>query len=705
MSVLNSIRKRGIFLIIVIALALFSFILADLIGQGSFSREGQSSTIGKINGKDISYFEFSNRVNAVQQNSFGNFSTVQAVKQLWDATVQQTLIEEQMEKLGIDIGSQQLTSALAMQFGQNPEYQTNGQFDINKFKANIEKLRAIDPAAYQQWVFNEENIANQGRASVYLDLLGAGLGLTTAEAKELHRLNNTTFNLQYVRIPYSSVSDDEVSVSDNEIRQYINKHKSEFTSEGLRDIRYVLFEEKATEQDEEDIKSSLNELLNDHTVYNRAAGIDETVKGFRNVTNYSEYLSDYSDLTYQDTYLFKEDLPNLHADTLSKLNKGEVFGPYKEDGYWKYTKMVEKKEIPDSVKVKHIIISYTGSPTGMDIDRTRAEAEQLADSILSEVKSDNKKFADLAADFSDDPNSNQEGGDIGWITFPKGQSDDLIDFVFGNKEGSVEVIETQFGYHIALIEETRNEKEAFKLATLARSIEASDKTLGDLFNQANNFHSAAQDGDFAKEAEEKDYQVRTVKNLKALDENITGIGAHRNIVQWAFEDKTKVGDIRRFDTPQGYVVAQVTSRTSKGLAGVDEAKDRVKPILLKKKKAEKIISSISLDESLSDIAASYGTQPRTKPEVDFENPDIEGKEPKVLARAFSLEEGEISEPIAGNNAVYIIQLRSKKEAEEIGSYNGIKNRENEKTLQRASDNIFKALKEKAKIEDNRTNFY
>src|SRR5690625_411442 len=96
MSVLNSIRKRGIFLIIVIALALFSFILADLIGQGSFSREGQSSTIGKINGKDISYFEFSNRVNAVQQNSFGNFSTVQAVKQLWDATVQQTLIEEQI---------------------------------------------------------------------------------------------------------------------------------------------------------------------------------------------------------------------------------------------------------------------------------------------------------------------------------------------------------------------------------------------------------------------------------------------------------------------------------------------------------------------------------------------------------------------------------------------------------------------------------
>lgn len=704
MSVLNNIRKRGIFLIIVIAMALFSFILADLIGQGSFSSENQSN-VAKINGNEISYFEFNNRVNAVQQNSYGNLTTIQAVNQLWDATVQQTLIEEQMDKLGLDIGNQQLITALEDQFGQNPEYQTDGQFDVNKFKASLEQIRAIDPASYQQWVATEKNIAEQAKAEVYFDLLGAGLGVTTAEAKQLHQLNNTSFNLQYVRIPYSSVSDDEVSVSDSEIKKYINNHKTEFTSEGTRDVRYVLFEEKPTSEDEEEIKKSLTSLLDDHTTYNKAAGIDETVKGFRTVSDYPEYFSEYSDLPYNNHYLFKKDLPSMHADTLVNLEKGDLFGPYKEDGYWKYTKMADRKEMPDSVDVKHILISYSGLQSGVDVDRTRAEAEQLADSLLSEINSDKDIFEELAMEYSDDQNTAADGGEIGWIPYPKKEEDDLINFVFNNEEGSVEVLETEFGFHITYIAETRNAQPAFKLATLAREIEPSDKTIGDLFNKTTNFQMAAREGDFAEEAQKEDYQVRTVKNLGSLDENVTGIGTHRNIVQWAFEEKTKPGTINRFDIDQGYVVVQVTAKTSKGLASVEEARDKVKSILLKEKKANHIISNISSDESLDDIAASYGTQPRTNQEVDFEDPDLEGKEPKVLAHAFSLEKGEVSKPIIGDGGVYVLKLINKTDAPDIGSYNGIVNRQHEETLEKAADEIFKALKDEAKIEDNRIKFY
>lgn len=704
MSVLNNIRKRGIFLIIIIAMALFSFILADLIGQGSFSNENQSN-IATINGNDISYFEFNNRVNAVQQNSYGNLTTIQAVNQLWDATVQQTLIEEQMEKLGLDIGNQQLISALEMQFGQNPEYVTNGQFDINKFKASLEQIRAVDPASYQQWIQTEKNIAEQAKAEVYFDLLGAGLGVTTAEAKQLYQLNNSNFNLKYVRIPYSSVDDSEVTVSDNEIKTYINNHKSEFTSAGTRDLRYILFEEKPTAEDEEEIKNNLTSLLADHTTRNKAAGIDETVKGFKNVTDYQEYLSEYSDLPYNDHYSFKKDLPSLHADTLANLNTGDVFGPYKEDGYWKYTKMADRKEMPDSVDVKHILISYSGLQSAMDVDRTRAEAEQLADSLLSEIEADKEVFEDLAMEYSDDQNTAQEGGEIGWITYPKKEEDDLISFVFNNEEGSADVLETQFGFHVTYIAETRNEQPTFKLVTLGKEIEPSDKTIGDLFNQTTSFQIAAKDGDFEQEAQNEGYQVRTVKNLDALDESIAGIGTHRNIVQWAFEDKTNAGDINRFDIDQGYVVIQVTAKTSKGLASVEEAKDQVKPILLKEKKGEQIISNISTDESLDDIAASYGTQPRTNQEVTFENPELEGKEPKVVAHAFSLNKGEVSKPIIGDSGVYVIQLVSKTDAPDIGSYNGIINTQKEQNLQKASEDLFEALKSDAEIEDNRNNFY
>ncbi|HLS29641.1 MAG TPA: peptidylprolyl isomerase [Flavobacteriaceae bacterium] len=704
MSVLNNIRKRGIFLIIVIAMALFAFILADLIGQGSFSNETQNN-IATINGQDISYFEFNNRVNAVQQNSPQNLTTIQAVNQLWDATIQQTLIEEQMDKLGIDIGNRQLITALEMQFGGNPEYLTDGQFDVNKFRASLEQIRAIDPASYQQWIATEKNIADQAKAEVYFDLLGAGLGVTTAEAKQIYQLNNTSFNLQYVRIPYSSVSENEVTVSDSEIKKYINNHKTEFTSDGSLDIRYVLFEEKPTAQDEEEIKNSLAALLEDHTTYNKAAGIDETVKGFKNITNYQEYLSEYSDLPFNNHYLFKKDLPSLHADTLANLPVGDVFGSYKEDGYFKYTKMVDRKEMPDSVDVKHILIRYSGLQSAMDIDRTRAEAEQLADSLLSEIESNKDSFEELAIEYSDDQNTAPEGGEIGWIPYPKKEEDELISFVFNSEAGSVDILETEFGFHITYIAETRNKQPAFKLATLARAIEPSDETIGDLFNKTTNFQIAANEGDFAQEAQSEGYQVRTVKNLGPLDENITGIGSHRNIVQWAFEDKAKAGDINRFDIDQGYVVVQVTAKTSKGLASVEEARNKVKPILLKEKKAKHIISNISTDESLADIAASYGTQPRTNQEVTFENPNLEGEEPKVLAHAFSLEKGEVSDPIVGNSGVYLIKLINKKEAADIGSYNGIINREHEKTLEKASNEIFEALKSDAKIEDNRSKFY
>lgn len=703
MAVLNNIRKRGIFLIFVIAMALFAFILADLIGSGSFSQNNQN-TIASINGEDVSYDEFSNRLQMVQQNSYGNISTIQAVKQVWDATLQQKLIEEQIDKLGIDIGNAQLNSALAMQFGQSPDFQTNGQFDINKFKGYIEQLRASSPETYQQWLMNEDDIAQQAKAEVYFDLLGAGLGITSKEAKEIYKLNNTLFDLQYVRVPYSAIPDKEVEVSDSEIKAYINTHKEKFNSDGLRDIRYVLFEEKPTDEDVAGIKQELSELLKDRKVMNKAAGVEEEVKGFSNTTDYGDYLAEYSDLPYEDFYRFKKDLPKPYADTLANLSKGDMFGPYEEAGYWKYTKIADTKQIPDSVNVKHILISYSGVQSGMDVDRTHAEAEQLADSILGMAKKDTDKFADLANEYSEDPGSAEKGGDLGWITYPKGESNDLIDFMFSHDEGTIDVVESQYGFHIAYIEETRNKQKAVKLATLAKKIEASEETQNDLFNQATTFQMDAKDGDFADAANKDSYKVRTVKKLKSLDENISGLDANRGIVQWAFDKETKTGDVTRFDTDKGYVVAQLTAKTSKGLQSVEEARDEIEPILKKEKKGEKIASSLSGDD-MNEMASTYGTQTRTKKDVDFENPDIEGQESAVIAAAFSLDNGEVSKPIKGKSAVYVIKLLKKQEPEDIGSYNGIITRENEKSLQDASKALIKALKDKAEIEDNRSNFY
>lgn len=702
MAILNNIRKRGIFLIIVIALALFSFILADLIREGGFSQRN-ANTLGVINGDKISHTEFSNRLQNAQQNAPEDYTTVQAVNQVWDAMIEQALIEEQIEKLGIEAGSEQIKTTLAQQFGQNPEFLTNGQFDVNKLKGYINQLRATSPEAYQQWLANEEQMVEQAKIGIYFDLLGAGLGVTKTDAKELYKINNQSFDLEYTRIPYSSLDDEEFEVTDDEIKEYINKHKEEFKSKGARDIRYVFFEEKASSDDEDAIKEELNKLLEDHTTYNKAADMEETIDGFKNTEDYSAYLSEHSDLPYEDYYHFKKDLPEAYADTLFSLKKGEGFGPYKDDGYWKYSKLVDERETPDSVKVKHILIAHQDVQGGEDLDRTKEEAKQIADSLLTIVKDDSGKFSELATENSDDQSSGQNGGEIGWLTPQNEETNPFFEFAFENEPESSEVVETEFGYHVAYIEDVKNKQKTIKLATLGLEIEPSDQTLNDLFNDASKFQIAAKEGDFSDEAKSKSYEVRTVKNLEPMDENISGIGNQRNIVKWAFED-AKPGDITRLELNDGYVVVQLTSSITEGTQSVEEAKDKVKPILLKQKKGDYLKKNIKGDD-LAKIASEHNTEKKTKNGVTFGEPDLEGFEPEVVGRAFSLEEGEVSEPIAGDQAAYVIKLIKKSSPDKPDSYDEIIFQEDEKIRQHTAQELMDVLEEKADIEDYRFDFY
>lgn len=704
MAVLNNIRKQGVFLIIIIALALFAFILSSVIDNGGFSSQKDQNTIATINGEDISRIDFSNRLQATQQNSQRQFTTVQAVDQVWETIVQQTLIKEQLEKLGIDVGNAQINDALAQQFGQSPNFTTNGRFDINKLKGYIEQMKAASPQAYQQWLMTEEQIVEQAKIGLYFNLVQAGIETTTAEAKHAYKLNNTSFDLQYVKIPYTKVEDSKVKVTDAEIKDYIDKHKNQFKTKGSRDIRYVQFKEEASSTDIKDTKQALTKLLKDHKTYNKAADMEETVKGFRDTNEFKTYLSENSDIPYNDSYQYKSDLPKQYADTLLNSNIGDIFGPYKDQGFWKYSRVLDTKQLPDSVQVKHILVSYKGLQTGQGLERTQAEAEKLADSILSVVQKDKDKFKELAEKYSNDPSTASKGGEIGWLTHTPGNSNPFTDFAFSHKADESGVIETQYGYHIIFVEETKDEQKTVKLATLAKKIEASSKTINKLFNKTTKFQIAAEKGDFAKKAKEEKYNVRTVKNLDPMSENITGIGNHRNIVKWAFEKETKPGDISRFDTDQGYIVAQVTASTSKGIETVEEASERVKPILMKKKKGKYLEKEIK-GKDLTNIAGLYGTQVRTKKDIDFENPTIEGKEPKVIARAFSMKKGETSEPIATESGVYIIKLMQKTVPEDLNSYNAIKFQETEKNKQQAYQRLIKALKEKADINDRRAEFY
>ena len=189
-------------------------------------------------------------------------------------------------------------------------------------------------------------------------MVAAGVGATLTEGEQAYRFENDNIDMKFVQIPYTSVPDDEVEVSKEEIRDYIKKNPAKFETEASRNIQYVFFEEDASEEDRKEAKESLTALMETRVEYNSAAQANDTLPGFNETTDYEDFVNSNSDLPYQDRYMFKNDLPSDLRDELFKLEVGESFGPYEHDGYFKISKMVDAKQIADSAKASHILVSY-----------------------------------------------------------------------------------------------------------------------------------------------------------------------------------------------------------------------------------------------------------------------------------------------------------------------------------------------------------
>jgi len=706
MAVLNKIRQRSVFLIIIIALALFSFVLADVIRNGGMSSQSAQNTIATVNGNEIGREEFAREVEALQRNMGRNMSTTQAVNRVWDQRLRQVILEEEVEELGIRAGEAQVTELVRAQMANNPNFTNEaGMFDENRLREYVANLKETSPEAYEQWQQFTTNLAQTAKMNSYYNMVGVGVGATLLEGEQAYRMQNDNVNMKFVQIPYSSVPDSEVEVTKSDIKNYLENHSSRFETDASRSLQYIIFEESASEEDESEAKESLSSLRNERVEYNAAIGANDTLSGFDNTDDYADFVNNNSDLPFDNRFKFRNDFSGSNAEAIFNLNEGETFGPYQENGYWKLSKVIETKNIPDSVKASHILVTYQGSQLGAGVSRSQEEAQALADSIAGTVRSDNSKFAELASEYSADSSNKEEGGDLGYFA-PGVMIPAFDNYVFDNSTGDVGVVETPLGYHVVSIDDQTEAARAVKVATIAREIEASEKTMNNLFNEVTKFEISASEGDFAEVAKKENYEVRTVKDVKALEENIPGAGAQRRVIQWAFEDEASVGDVRRFDTNNGYIVAQLTSKKNKGLMSVEEASAEVTPILRKEKKAELIKERIQ-GNSLQEIANNQGVSVQTADAVNLSNPTMAGagEEPEVVGAVFSMEPGKVSSPLAGEKGVYVAELVSKFEAPAMDSYKGFAQQESASRRAQATMRVFEALKDKAEIDDNRARFY
>ena len=700
MAILNKIRQRSAFLIIIIALALFAFILADLFRSGSFGGNKAQQTIGEVNGEEIKTAEFQSLVDQRK----GRGSNMRAVKSIWTNKVNGILINQQAEKAGIEVGAAHRNDLFSKILDNNPTFtDENGAFDMAKVYEYVANVKETDRGRYEGWKNFEESTEKTAAEYIYYDMVKAGVGVSVKEGEIAYKLENDNINFKYVQLPYSSINDDEITVSDSEISTYVNNHKGEFNQEAFTSINYVKIEEKATEADEKAITKEVTDLLNDSVEYNNVTKSNDTIAGLLNTSNVEEFINENSDNKYVNRFQYKSDVPSQIQSTLFEGKVGETFGPYKDKGFIKLSKLVEVAKIPDSVQANQILITW--DELGRGATRTKEEAQKLADSLSSVVSADKSKFADLAKDFSEDKVTAEKGGNLGNVNY-KRLDEQTANFLFLKSLNSIGVVETQIGFKVLEVTEQKNVQRVVKLATIAKKIEPSEETINATYAQSNDFISKANDEGFKTAVEAFKFQDKSVNKMGVLDENIAGLGQQRAIVKWAFDEDVVVGDIKSFDIPNGYVIAEVTAKEEAGTMSVQAASTKVLPILRNEKKATQLISKISGGD-LQSIANANDVKVKSASAVTMENSTISGAgiEKKVVGTAFALNENEVSKPVAGNKGVYVVQVTKKSSGQELPTYSGVAKKLSEEQATQSKTRVLKALEDNAEIEDRRTILY
>ncbi len=660
MAILSSIRSKSWLLIVFVGLALFMFVASpdDII---SFFNSKKANSVGEINGENITREYFTDKVKQFTTAN-SNVDDAQASMQVWESIVGEKILDEQINKAGIIIGESEIWKTILESPGikDNPQFLNEaGLFDEESFKNYIIEMKDDKSTQgkdrWTAWLDYDRQVKQNLQRNSYFSAISAGLGIPLETAKKEYINTNTRVTGKFVILPYSSIADSLVKISDDEIEDYINAHKNLFKTNATRNLRYVVFNVVPSIDDRKVANEAITKLTNDFVEYNASSKMNDTVKGFKNTQDYAAFVADHSDLPLDNNFIFKTTLPQS-TDSLFNLPVGTVIGPYEDKGYFKISKVVESKQVP-SAKASHILISY--KEVNPNAALTKDEAKAKTDALLAKIKA-GADFAVEAQTNSEDPGSAMRGGDLDW--FKEGMMvPEFNDWTFSHNVGDIGVVETQYGYHIIKKTDTKSEQ-GIKVATIAKTIEPSDATLNKAFEKAESFNSevSKHPKDFEKFAKDSKLEIRKADNIGRNSQNIVGLqGTNTQIVYWAFDAQTNNGDVKRFDLDNSYVIAQLTDLQKEGTMSVKTASDIVKPILIKKKKAEMLSKKLE-SGTLEVIAQKEKTMVQDITDATLTNPapSLQGDK-AALGAMLSMKEGTLLRNIVGNNGVYAVQLNTR----------------------------------------------
>ncbi len=696
MSVIQSIRDRGAWIIFsIIALALIAFILQDGVGRGgrAFSN---STTVGEVNGLKLERTVFDEKL-AMQEKMYASQGAQrdQLIGSLWNQEIDRILIEQECSKLGLQVTAKELSEIL---FSENSPLKqeftdaATGLFKVEEAKkafAQIKKSKNVEQIKMINQVYILP-VLEQALRNKYSVLLQKSAYIPKWLVDKQAADNNQIASASVVYVPYATIADSSVKVSDDDISTYVNEHSAAYQKEEeTRSIAYVSFSAIPSGSDSSTV---LNEVL-------------AQKQDFTTTTDNASFLNRVgSDLPYYDGYFSKTRMQQANKDTLVKIPTGSVYGPYVDGNAFVLAKMVGIKNWPDSAKVRHILIA-TIDPRSRQQIRPDSIAKKLADSIKYAVAG-GADFNALVVKYSDDQGSKEKGGVYDF--FAQGQMvGSFNDFSFDKPKGTKDVVKSEFGYHYTEVLDQKNFAPAYKIAYLSKAIVSSNETVTAASTTAASFVANTKSKkDFEQNALKSNLQIMNGVDIKKNDFTISGLGKSRETVRWVFDNKvgavsepTEIGD--------NYVVAIITNIGEKGTMGVSEAKPLVEGLVRNQKKAKQIIESKFKGSNLQDFAKSAGFAPQRLDSLSFASPFVPGigAEPKVIGAAFNKSLiGKNTSAIEGQSGVFAVK------PENISAGATMQDAQALKTtlLQAAQSTIFRgfeAIKKSAKITDNRSTFY
>lgn len=376
MAILGQIRKRSIFLIIVIGMALFAFVISGVFtSNGGFS---SNKPIGEINGEEID-FEIFNMMVEQAQTVYG-LNTINAVNFAWNQGVKNQSLIQELDKLGIDAGKNQLEQIISSDESivLNPLFQNEiGLFDFNKFSNYIAQLKTSNPTIYNSWRLQEENIISLAKQKIYFDLIKSSVIYTNVESNIQYHLENDKVNIEYLRIPYELVPDSLIKIKDSEINSYLRNRKDVYEIGASKKVEFVYVPDIASNIDINNIRTNLEQLKDGFNQLNQITNSTEYVEGFSSVKDYSEFIDIYSEVAWDSIYKTKQELSSDFSDILYGLNVGQVFGPYQDGNFYKITRMIDKKRDGNLNKVLLADVAIEIIPSNESSNENFRKASQV----------------------------------------------------------------------------------------------------------------------------------------------------------------------------------------------------------------------------------------------------------------------------------------------------------------------------------------